>query len=69
MSFKFELWEIENGVVITRPVVSGKDEDTGQPIYKNLSVYREDPLVAVKEVQVALDAVRAEYQRKVTQKR
>ena len=68
MSFKFELWDIENGTVITRPVVVGKDEDN-QPIFKNASVYREDSLVAVKEVQVALDAVKAEYQRKLTQKR
>ena len=68
MSFKFELWDIENGTVITRPVLVGKDEDN-QPIFKNTSVYREDPLVAIKEVQVALDAVKAEYQRKLTQKR
>ena len=68
MSFKFELWDIENGTVITRPVMVGKDEDN-QPIFKNGSIYREDSLVAVKEVQVALDAVKAEYQRKLTQKR
>ncbi len=63
-----ELWDIENGTVITRPVVVGKDEDN-QPIFKNASVYREDPLVAIKEVQVALDAVKAEYQKKLVQKR
>ncbi len=67
-NFKFELWDIENGIVITRPVVVGKDEDTGQPIFKNSSVYREDGLVAVKEIQVALDTVKLEYQKKVTQK-
>lgn len=62
-SFKFELWEIENGVVITRPILSKDGEDT---IVKNSSLYREDPLVAVKEIQVALDAVKAEYQKRLT---
>jgi len=64
MTFKFELWDIENGVVITRPVFVDMD-DEGQPVYKNSSVYREDPLVAFKEVQVALDTVKAEYQKKL----
>jgi hypothetical protein len=66
-NFKFELWEIENGVVITRPVMT-KDDD-GQLKIQNSSLYREDPLVAVKEVQVALDAVKAEYLKRATQKR
>ena len=66
-NFKFELWEIENGVVITRPVMT-RDEE-GDTIVKNSSLYREDPLVAVKEVQVALDAVKAEYTKRATQKR
>jgi hypothetical protein len=67
MSFKFELWDIENGTVITRPIIVGKDDDN-QPIFKNSSVFREDGIVAVKEIQVALDAVKAEYQKKVTVK-
>jgi len=62
-NFKFELWDIENGIVITRPVVVDKDEN-GQPIFKNSTVFREDGLVAVKEVQVALDLVKVEYQKK-----
>ena len=66
-NFKFELWEIENGVVITRPVMT-RDEE-GDTIVKNSSLYREDPLVAVKEVQVALDAVKAEYTKRATLKR
>ena len=65
-SFKFELWEIENGVVITRPMLE-KDDD-GEVTYRNSSVYREDPLVAVKEVQVALDAVKAEYLKRQVKK-
>ena len=36
---------------------------------KNASLYREDPLTAVKEVQVALDAVKAQYAKKLAQKR
>jgi hypothetical protein len=60
MTFKFEIWEIENGVVITRPLQVDTD-DEGNPIYKNSSVYREDPLVAVKEVQVALDVIKGQY--------
>jgi hypothetical protein len=67
MQFKFELWDIENGLVITRPVKIGTDDD-GQDVLKNSSVYREDPLVAIKEVQVALDTVKARYV-KLTQKR
>jgi len=68
MQFKFELWDIENGLVITRPVKVGIDDD-GQDILKNSSVYREDPLVAIKEVQVALDTVKVRYQKLATQKR
>lgn len=64
MNFKIELWDVENGVVVTRPVVVDKDEE-GQPIYKNSSVYREDPAVAFKEAQVALDFLRADYQKKL----
>ena len=67
MPFKFELWEIENGVVVTRPLIS-YDED-GEPQVKNTSVYREDPLVAVKEVQAALDATRAMYQKRLNQQK
>jgi len=66
-NFKFELWEIENGVVVTRPVMA-KDED-GETIIRNASVYHQDPLIAVKEIQSALDNVRAEYQKKLVQKR
>lgn len=66
VNFKFELWEIENGVVITRPLLV-KDED-GALRVQNGSVYREDPLVAVKEIQVALDSVKAEYLKRQTKK-
>ncbi|TMI42700.1 hypothetical protein E6H23_04280 [Candidatus Bathyarchaeota archaeon] len=67
-NFKFELWEIENGIVVTRPLVVDKDEE-GNEIFKNASIYHEDPLLAVKQVQVALDAVRAQFQKKLAQKR
>ena len=63
-NFKFELWEIENGVVITRPLLV-KDDD-GVLRVQNGSVYREDPLTAVKEIQVALDSVKAEYLKRQT---
>ncbi len=66
--FKFELWEIENGLVITRPVKTGVDED-GQDILKNSSVWREDPMTAIKEIEVALVTLRAKYQKLATQKR
>ena len=66
--FKFELWEIENGIVITRPLKVDVDEQ-GNDVFKNASLYREDPLTAVKEVQVALDAVKAQYQKRLAQKR
>jgi hypothetical protein len=66
--FKFELWEIENGIVITRPVKTGVDEDN-QDVLKNSSVWREDPLTAIKEIEVALVALRARYQKLATQKR
>jgi len=68
MQFKFELWEIENGLVITRPVKTGVD-DENQDILKNSSVWREDPLTAIKEIEVALVALRARYQKLATQKR
>jgi len=68
MQFKFELWELENGLVITRPVKIGVDDD-GQDILKNSSVYREDPLTAIKEIEVALVTVKANYQKKLSQKR
>jgi len=68
MQFKFELWEIENGLVITRPVKTGVD-DANQDILKNSSVWREDPLTAIKEIEVALVALRARYQKLATQKR
>jgi len=69
MSFKFELWDIQNGTVVTRPIAAGKDEDTGELIFKNASIHYPDTLSAIKEVQSALDAVKAEYQRKLSQKR
>jgi len=68
MQFKFELWEVENGIVITRPVKVEVDE-FGQDVLKNSSVYREDPMTAIKEIQVALDTVKARYQKLSTQKR
>ena len=67
MQFKFELWDIENGIVITRPVKVGTDDD-GRDILKNSSVWREDPLTALKEVEVAIVTLRAHYQ-KLAQKR
>jgi hypothetical protein len=66
-NFKFELWEIENGIVITRPIMA-KDED-GATIVRNASVFTSDPMTAVKEVQSALDAVKAEYVKRATTKR
>lgn len=66
-NFKFELWEIENGVVVTRPIF-GKDED-GEETVRNSSVFHADPLAAVKTVQEALDATRAGYVKRATQKR
>ncbi len=66
-NFKFELWEIENGVVVTRPVMA-KDED-GETIVRNASLFHQDPLLAVKEIQVALDNVKAEYAKRATLKR
>jgi len=68
MQFKFELWEIENGLVITRPVKTGVDHEN-QDILKNSSVWREDPLTAIKEIEVALVALRARYQKLATQRR
>ena len=66
--FKFELWPIENTVVVTRPVKIGTDAD-GQDILKNSSVSRDDMFLAIKEVQVALDTVKAHYTKLTTQKR
>jgi hypothetical protein len=66
-SFKYELWDIENGVVVTRPLFI-KDED-GELIVKNSSVYRENPLDACKEIQVALDQTRAEYQKRLSSRK
>ena len=65
--FKFELWDIENGVVITRPVKVGVDGD-GEDIIKNSSVFREDTLVAIKEIQVALDYIKANHLKKTQKK-
>ena len=67
MQFKFELWEVENGIVITRPVKVEVDE-FGQDVLKNSSVYREDPMTAIKEIQVALDTEKARYQKLSTRK-
>jgi len=66
--FKFELWEIENGVVVTRPVKTETDE-FGNDILKNSSVWRDDMLIAIKEVQTALDTLKAKYAKLATQKR
>ena len=66
--FKFDLWEIENGVVVTRPVKTDTDE-FGNDILKNGSVWRDDMLLAIKEVQTALDTLKAKYTELATQKR
>jgi len=66
--FKFDLWEIENGVVVTRPVKTDTDE-FGNDILKNGSVWRDDMLLAIKEVQTALDTLKAKYTKLATQKR
>lgn len=68
VQFKFDLWEIENGVVVTRPVKTETDE-FGNDILKNSSVWRDDMLLAIKEVQTALDTLKAKYAKLAIQKK
>ena len=66
MAFKFELWDISNGTVLTRPAKTGEtDEDTGEEILKNLATFYPSGLDACKEIDAALVAVRANYQKRL----
>ena len=63
--FKFELWEIKNGIVVTRPEKEGSGEDEK---LRNQSVFFANADSALKEVQQALDLLKAHYAAR-TQKR
>lgn len=52
--FKFDVWQIKNGTVVTRP--EQQDEDI-----RNASVFYATPEAVIKELQGAVDLLKAHY--------